>query len=384
MLKERIEELDVFRGMAFLSIVLQHAIGAFVYKKGIQPEDFYTLGILYHFSKFGVPAFVFITGITLFYNHYNQLNYLRFIKKRFVHILVPYFFWTVIFYVYTYSNDPINMTWIGNIGKQLLFPTIGYHLWFILMIFQYYLLHPLLLHVFKWGREWVGLSKTKLLMVIGLSGIVYLWFLWFSDFYSQTHDATHSGFIGEMMRDRNSLFLSYSFYFLLGAVVAATIPAWRRWVLNVFALNIFLFVFFYTLLGYEFFKGSAILMSLDWSSTLKPSMFFLVLSEIIFLYGLSLQMKEVSQWVFKILRFTGKYSFGAYLVHALVLNVYMRWFNMLFFLNRHYSYFVATFVTFFIVSIISVIITVCVNQIPFGNYLIGFTKKRKKLQVSLR
>lgn len=47
--KERIVELDVLRGLAFLAVVLQHAMGVYVRKADIQIADAAMIGILFNF-----------------------------------------------------------------------------------------------------------------------------------------------------------------------------------------------------------------------------------------------------------------------------------------------------------------------------------------------
>ena len=109
--KERVAEWDVLRVIAFLAIVLQHSIGQFANRKDISLFDAYTLAAVYHLIKFGVPAFVLLTGATLVYNYYGKLNYPTFIRKRSIDILVPFFLWTVIYYVNFFPGETIHFQW---------------------------------------------------------------------------------------------------------------------------------------------------------------------------------------------------------------------------------------------------------------------------------
>ena len=120
--KERVAEWDVIRGIAFLAIVLQHSIGQFAYRKDTSLFDAYTLAAIYHLIKFGVPAFVLLTGAALVYNYYGKFNYPTFIRKRSRDILVPYFLWTVIYYVYMFPGESIRFQWFKEVGLQIISP----------------------------------------------------------------------------------------------------------------------------------------------------------------------------------------------------------------------------------------------------------------------
>lgn len=173
--KERVAEWDVLRGIAFLAIVFQHSIGQFAYRKDTSLFDAYTLAAIYHFIKFGVPAFVLLTGAVLVYNYYGKLSYPTFIRKRSIDILVPYILWTVIFYVYMFPRETIQIHWFREVGLQILTPTLGYHFWFILMIFQFYLLFPLFLKGLTWAKERSDLSQTRTMNpILVFTGLGYM------------------------------------------------------------------------------------------------------------------------------------------------------------------------------------------------------------------
>ena len=67
--RERIGELDVLRALAFLAVVLQHSLGIYIRSADVQLSESTMLGMLFNLSKFAVPTFVFLTGLTLLYNY---------------------------------------------------------------------------------------------------------------------------------------------------------------------------------------------------------------------------------------------------------------------------------------------------------------------------
>jgi len=382
--KVRVEEWDVLRGIAFLAIVLQHSIGQFAIRKDTSLFDAYTLAVVYHFVKFGVPAFVLLTGAALVYNYYGKLSYPTFIRKRSIDILVPYFLWTAIYYVYMFPEERIHFQWFKEVGRQIIAPTLGYHFWFILMIFQFYLLFPLFLKGLIWAKERGGPLETRTLnSLLVVTGLGYMALMWVSYKYLPNHAASYPDFLQYFITNRNTNFLLYSFYFIFGAVIAIELERWRKIIQSSLRWNIVLFIIAYSWAGYELFVGSgySLPINLNWSTTLKPSMFILVFSELIVLYLIAMKVTKKNSWLNKLLSWLGKYSFGAYLAHALVLGELVKFIDayhkVYLGLNQHYV--LVTFVAFLIVSVVSSLICYMISMIPFGRYLIGPTGSKKKL-----
>jgi len=380
--KERIVEWDVLRGIAFLAIVLQHSLGQFAYRKDTSLLDAYTLAAVYHLIKFGVPAFVLLTGAALVYNYYGKLNYPAFIKKRSIDILVPYFLWTVIYYVYMFPEERIDFQWFKEVGRQVLAPTLGYHFWFILMIFQFYLLFPLFLKGLTWAKVRSGPFETGgLNSLLALTGLGYMILMWASYRYLPYHAASYSSFFQYLISNRNTDFLFYSFYFIFGAVIALEADQWQKIIKGSFRWNMILFILAYGWAGYELFGGTgySLPINLNWSTTLKPSMFSLVCSELIAFYYIALKVTQKKNRLTILTSWLGRYSYGAYLMHALVLaqlvNFIDAWHLKYPALNQHYV--LVTFLVFLLVSAASTLTCFIISKIPFGRYLLGPTGSTK-------
>lgn len=373
MSKQRIYEMDILRGIAFLSIVLQHSIGEYFYRAGIQPEDTYLIGMIYNFSKFGVPIFVFITGMALFYNYNQQLKYGTFMKKRVSDILVPFILWNFIYIMYVFSTFNLFALDWATLYKEFITPKIGYHLWYIIMIFQFYLLYPLFLKMVKW----IDTTRNKRRISLITLFILYVIYLWLSYHYLPLHISEYPLWLQQILNERNIFFISYIFYFIFGGFAALHLNKFRDWVTKSTSWNSFLFFALLIWVTYELFAGLKSFHSLDFSNTLKPTVFLFVMSEILILYLLAMLIAQYKTYVNKILTFIGTYSFGAYLIHALVLSVSIRLLNKVNipFIEYHYSE--VTILMFIFVSIVSVVSTYILSKIPFG-YLLAGTKKKKK------
>lgn len=130
------------------------------------------------------------------YNYYGKLNYPTFIRKRSIDILVPYFLWTIIYYVYMFPGESIHFQWFKEVGLQILTPTLGYHFWFILMIFQFYLLFPLFLKGLTWAKERRDQNETRTLNpLLVFTGLGYMFLMWVSYKYLPYHASSYPSFL---------------------------------------------------------------------------------------------------------------------------------------------------------------------------------------------
>jgi len=368
--KERILELDVLRGLAFLAVVFQHSLGVYARRPDIQLADAVMIGMVLHFAKFAVPAFVFATGLALFYNYYQKVNYPAFIKKRTVDILIPYILWTCL---YTAIIDGIPFTissaWLKEFGKTLLSGSAVYHLWFVIMIFQFYLLYPLFLSLFKKVGGLIT-SRLQFMATVTLLAAMYALLMWFS--FSYISEDFHAGsaliqLLFVEYRDRN--FLYFIFYFIMGGIAGVGLLKWREFVNRSINWNGFLFLALYIWVGYELLAGASDgMMDLNCSTPLKPSMFFYTVSELLLLYGISLSIVKYSPTIFNCLKFIGKFSYGGYLTHAMVL------YGVVDIMNQYLApgrYLWKSTLAFIFCTLVSLAVTYLISLIPHGHLLIG-------------
>lgn len=103
--RERIDETNIIRGIACLAVVLVHITAGPVttLKAGSIHSIIFTL--LNRGSRFTTPTFIFLSGLTLFYSYEaRDFKYCNFLKKRFKATLIPYGIWSVIYFLYFYSQ----------------------------------------------------------------------------------------------------------------------------------------------------------------------------------------------------------------------------------------------------------------------------------------
>lgn len=372
--REIIPELYVLRGLALLGIVFQHALGVYIRRENVPFADAAMIGMFFNFTKFAVPAFVFATGTALFYNYYDKLNYPSFIKKRALEILLPYLLWTVIYEGYYYGIPSVSTAWLAGFARNIVLGTESYHLWFVVLIFQFYLFYPLLLALFKLFRAVIS-SPLRYAAAIVLFGALYAALMWTSSSFIPLYNFHLDNKFLQLYfidyRDRN--FIYFLFYFVLGGIAGVSLAKWREFITKSASWNSFLFVVLFVLIGYELMKSASWAgVNLNYSTSLKPSMFFYTVSEILLFYGLSMVIAKNGSWVFRFLDQIGRLSYGIYLSHALVLVYAVRavdralpsgqplWLSVL---------------AFILCALVSWGIVVLIGRVPYGSILIGPYKK---------
>ena len=151
--KPRDYALDAMRVIAILAVVLIHTSTRIL---EVTHYDLNTFGFdlfLNQISRFAVPLFFLISGFALELSFNSHGSYLIFFKKRISKILVPYLFWSTIFYLFIYTKH----------GEDFLHALIdgssSYQLYFIPALLIFYFLFPLVHKFYKLlSNKWVFIT----------------------------------------------------------------------------------------------------------------------------------------------------------------------------------------------------------------------------------
>ena len=171
-MKNYINEIFIVRSIACLAIVLLHSLNYAIvgYRENLTTIEYFAssgFGMLFYF---GTPTFVLISEI-LIANSYKDSIPKNFLKKRFKLILIPYIIMAIFYSFVDIHLNSTPLTFKSFIVESLKNIFLGdWHGYFVLIIFQFYILHVLLHNKLK---EW----KPKL--VLSISFIVNLGYLSF-------------------------------------------------------------------------------------------------------------------------------------------------------------------------------------------------------------
>ncbi|MCP1135597.1 acyltransferase [Paenibacillus polysaccharolyticus] len=385
MKKPKIAEWTELRGLAFLAIVMQHNIAEYIYRPDIEQPDSVMLTMIYHLTRFGTPTFVFLSGVLLFYHHrHTKPDYPRFIGKRFGDIYMPFFIWTLIYWlavrVFTPTFWTSGMPDLGSFVHELFIPQTGYHLWFVLMVFQFYILFPLFLAGAHAVRKRLDnlkrfTPKQVTLTIILVAALFYLWLMKWSYYDMADWTQWWPEPWSSMLEYRSYSWLMYWFYFFLGAVCAWTVESWRNWTMRMLPCMIAVFVAMYIWMGYAVLRGSEDTMNLNISTYLKPSTFISIMAQMLMLYGFLVLLHGKNLWFQRLLTWIGRYSFGGYLVHALVIYAIAYVTRPLHLSGWHLP---VTIISFIVTVVTALGISWTLSKLPGSRFMVGLTRSKAR------
>jgi surface polysaccharide O-acyltransferase-like enzyme len=378
--KVRLNEIPHLRTAAFVAVVAQHAIGMFTRTPGIHLSDLVVLSVLFNAVKFAVPMFVFITGLVIFYNYYHQLHVAPYLVKRVREIIVPYVIWAVFYYFY-WAWDRADHSW-HELPSVLLTGSGYYHLWFVAMIFQFYLLFPIFRLLFKALQPRMSRARVLIPFLVLLTAF----FIWGTKFIFDHNSQWHSNVFGlrGFLNNIDRTFLVWYLYFVIGGVAALAIGKWRAWVAKVQGWNYVAFALGLGWVTYELAKAinlnaklpAEYPIYLGVSNSFKMSMILFTLSSFVLLYQWAMKWSEHDNWLTKLSITIGKYSYGTFLIHALILDKVYKWIVMY---MPSYNHTVKALTALVLCVGLSLVATMVIAKIPFlGSLLVGTTEKRKK------
>ncbi len=198
----RIEVMDLLRGMAILGVVIGHISAETLYEKITLPGLFFNQLI-----RFAVPVFIFLSGLGLSLSRKPRLSYSHFIWDRLRKLMPLYTFWSFVYLIVGDSTaQPLTLE---RAGLALISGGAAYHLYFIPLILQFYLVFPYLEQYFRrTSGLLVALAITLALQFAKIYLPLPVPWVYFID-------------------QRN--FLGWLFYFALGIWCGPRLPLVERW-----------------------------------------------------------------------------------------------------------------------------------------------------------
>lgn len=183
---------DVLRGISAIGVILIHLIRWYLNVYELPTVFVYLSNIL----RFSVPFFFIISGYLCTLKNYSGKEVFSFYSRKFVRLFIPY---TIFFifcnyitrhYLFYGFEHPI-LTFFTGVST----PEYTTQYYFLIILFQLYIIYPLLL----WITKKVKNHKTLLITIFILSFISMIRFQVFGSYYY--------------------FFLPYTFYFMFGMLL---------------------------------------------------------------------------------------------------------------------------------------------------------------------
>ncbi len=101
---------------------------------------------LWNLTQFAVPSFVFCSAFLYFQKAHLEHNYLSYLKKRFLRLLIPYFVFLLFFIPLVYLHDPKHVTPTFLFESVFLLGGVDIN-WLILLFLYFAALFPILFYL---------------------------------------------------------------------------------------------------------------------------------------------------------------------------------------------------------------------------------------------
>ena len=206
----RLYEIDMVRILTFACVIAVHTTS-----HTVATDDYALNGLLalVHFTR---QVFFALTTFVLLYGQLARpVSMAKFWPKRFLLVGVPYVVWSTIYFVSANIYHPhyTVLQFIANYLFKLVTGQAWYHLYFLLVTMQVYLLVPLIIWFVKKTR---GHHRTVLIV----SFIIQLAIMGFFKYGPNDAIAPYEKLV----------FLSYEFFIIAGAIAADHTTPFLAWV----------------------------------------------------------------------------------------------------------------------------------------------------------
>jgi peptidoglycan/LPS O-acetylase OafA/YrhL len=205
-------EIDIVRILTFAAVIAVHTTSHTIASGDLPLAIF--LGLA-HFTR---EVFFAITTFVLLYTYrYKPTPQRKALPRRFLLVGVPYVVWSTIYFVASNLHTP-HATFgqsVINYFYHLATGSAWYHLYFLLVTMQVYLLIPAIIWLVRKTRGHHMLLLTAAFIVqVVLSALYMYW----------------PNTVAAIVPYAKEYFFSYTFFIMLGAVAADHSPALLRWV----------------------------------------------------------------------------------------------------------------------------------------------------------
>jgi surface polysaccharide O-acyltransferase-like enzyme len=299
-MKQRYYYLDWLRVIATVMVVAIHVtawlVGTNLYKNPV--SHWMTGNVFESISRASVPLFVMISGALLLGDH-RELGYKAFLQKRISKIAIPLLGWSLIYYSYlVYRGDYFDGFSITQFIKLLISNGISTHLWFMYMILGIYLTTPLVKVFIRHAAK----KDIQYFLVLWMFASVIVKFMKFV--------------LGYSLNLELYFVTSYVGYFILGHYLAGIELKGRMKSLSfVMAFAGILSTF---VLTYVYTKNAGGALQEYWYEYYSPTVVLASIGIFMFIRAAGAGSKALPV-IFNAL---SKVSFGVYLAHILVMQVF--------------------------------------------------------------
>ena len=223
--RKRLDHIDAMRPVKQAAVISTHSL---VFFAPLATST--TVAGLLVLTRFSRDAFFFVSACMLAFSYRDtkQMNLRTYFSRRFVSVGWPYLAWTVIYYLFTSATSVSSFPYYSFSGSPIfsiaglhrfvhLLWTGYFHLYFLIVIMEFYALFPLLLCVIRRFPRWhVHIFAAAVVGQLAYGVMV------------SVPAVTHH--LGGALQTR--LVFSYPIYLVGGVIVAMHLDAVHDWIVS--------------------------------------------------------------------------------------------------------------------------------------------------------
>ncbi|MGO2107648.1 acyltransferase [Staphylococcus equorum] len=350
------EEIPVIRAIATMLVLCIHLTAQLYNSNGVITDPI--LSYFNQIARLGTPIFAVISAFLLTSSTLNRkFSLLYFIKSRFTKIFIPYILWTTLYivlrYLFTNTYYPPGTPLI----KYYILGTAEIHLYFILVVIQFYLLFPFVHKLKK------GLPLIAAYIVATIINVIWL-------NYGRGEITFQSDLLNAFVNSK-AFILNWLSFFFLGICYTKFYKEINRTILE--------YKIYFKIIGMILFVD--LIISIDITNLYGSSSIANIIYIPFFLALLIIFYNHVKnyKYLMKSLTVIGNYSMGIYLIHVLLIMIY-----------RQYPYadivnnpstFVISYIVILCLSVISIYL---ISKLPFSSYIVPIPAKKTIINKRVR
>ncbi|MBI5123051.1 acyltransferase [Candidatus Roizmanbacteria bacterium] len=303
------QTIDILRIISILAVVYIHTTTRTLEATSFDLQKYPWTLLLNQTARFGVPLFFMISGFVLELNYPFHISYFAYLKKRLSKILIPYVFWSFIYFVFVYKQHSQDFL------TALITGSASYQLYFIPTLFIFYIIFPFIHRYYK------IITHKLMLLVLGLVQFGLLYY---------DYSVHPLPFFYPL-----SITLLNFYIFILGIFAShherklmTIIEKWKN----------FLSVITIILIGYIFFEGQNGYLKthnyLAFYSQWRPSVLFYTIT----LGGLLYYFLNKNVIYSSVIKMFARLSFVVFFIHVIVLEAVWALIGKTIFLTIHTSF----------------------------------------------
>ncbi|MBN2559006.1 MAG: acyltransferase [Clostridia bacterium] len=298
--RKRIYEISVFNVILCMLVVFIHVSSTPVSSYNPASLQYAFVLIPWRLAAFVVQGFVFLGGLRLFLGNKERIDYGVYYLSKLKRVVIPYLLWVLIYYAYFLLKGYFTFD-AGSLLKHIAAGDLVSHLYFVIIIIQFYILAPLWFAMVKKARPLPVIIVSLVIMVISgmfLPKIIYMLFP------------------GAVFRFNDRLFTTYLLYWVAGCFAGMNYESFKN-LLNKHGKLLFIaFTLFMVLDGTITYHSFSNNIYLRWLEYIHIAY---CMTAVLFFFSVSTKLKEGSGRFVILIKQIDKSAYYIYLSHVMLI-----------------------------------------------------------------